>query len=115
VNCLPGERRRCGNQATKERRLFKPRLYLTLWWGKNVLIKESMVEVEFRVNSKCRSWIGSWRKSKSKDHLYPYPIALVARRTGGGKRGKQGLGGTGGSEIQPNLLWTQFFLPIAGA
>ncbi|CAD6217525.1 unnamed protein product [Miscanthus lutarioriparius] len=74
-----------------------------------------MVEVEFRVNSKCRSWIGSWRKSKSKDHLYPYPIALVARRTGGVKRGKQGLGGRGGSEIQPNLLWTQFFLPIAGS
>jgi hypothetical protein len=43
-------------------------------------------------------------------------LALVARRTGEGvKRGKQGLGGRGGSEIQPNLLWTQYFFPIAGA
>jgi len=42
-------------------------------------------------------------------------LALVTRRTGGVERGKQGLGGRGGSEIQPNLLWTQFFLPIAGA
>jgi hypothetical protein len=56
-----------------EKTLQASSLFNSLVGKKKVLIKESMVKVEFRVNSKCRSWIGYWRKSKSKDHLCPYP------------------------------------------